>query len=171
MHFLLERPAEIVLSLLCQPSILFLTVVTLIVRLFLKCRLQDQSVMDHNVWKDVNVDHAVQTDEKSCGIFMLKVWKKLYWYMECIFHFFGNYFVLINYYLSEFLTHAQMAECLAREVQPEFTQVGFSRLRKCYFCMNTLWNVAWPEKMFTSEGKYINKMHKVITVFFFMRNH
>ncbi|KAJ7361789.1 SUMO1 sentrin specific peptidase 1 [Desmophyllum pertusum] len=57
------------------------------IRLFLKCRLQDQSVMDHNVWKDVNVDHAVQTDEKSCGIFMLK-----------------------------------MAECLAREVQPEFTQ-------------------------------------------------
>ncbi|KAJ7376773.1 hypothetical protein OS493_032507 [Desmophyllum pertusum] len=64
------------------------------IRLFLKCRLQDQSVMDHNVWKDVNVDHAVQTDEKSCGIFMLK-----------------------------------MAECLAREVQPEFTQRDAYELR------------------------------------------
>lgn len=34
----------------------------LIVRLFLKCLLEDKQFMDHNIWKDVNIDHAVQTD-------------------------------------------------------------------------------------------------------------
>lgn len=53
----------------------------LIVRLFLKCLLEDKQFMDHNIWKDVNIDHAVQTDRKSCGVFMLKVFESIYGYL------------------------------------------------------------------------------------------
>lgn len=50
----------------------------LIVRLYLKCLLEDKHFMDHNIWKDVNIDHAVQTDRKSCDVFMLKVFESIY---------------------------------------------------------------------------------------------
>ena len=47
-------------------------------RLFLNNRLQGQDVQDQIVWKDRIINHAVQKDRESCGVFMLKVHKILH---------------------------------------------------------------------------------------------
>jgi len=39
----------------------------------LNCQLEDKTVLDENVWNLVSIDHGIQNDGQSCGVFVLKV--------------------------------------------------------------------------------------------------